>query len=99
MAEVNDNVSRYPSQKISRSRKTKEWGKQCVDWILTNSTIQYSDLARMKANYDLYNGIISKDDFTYVTNPYGIDNKFPARFHNYDVISSKLNLLLGEEIK
>lgn len=99
MTGLDGNVSKYPSQKLPRSKKTKEWGRSCVDWILTNSTIQYVDLARMKANYDLYNGIIDEADFTYVTNPYGIDNKFPARFHNYDIITPKLNLLLGEEIK
>lgn len=99
MIGLQGNVSRYPTQKLPRSKKTKEWGRSCVEWILANSTIQYSDLARMKANYDLYNGIISMDDFKYVTNPYGIDEKFPARFHNYDIITPKLNLLLGEEIK
>lgn len=99
MIGLDGNVSRYPLQKLPRSKKTKEWGRQCVDWILANSTIQNSDLARMKANYDLYNGIISKEDFKYVTNPYGVDNQLPARFHNYDIITPKLNLLIGEEIK
>lgn len=99
MIGLDGNVSKYPLQKLPRSKKTKEWGRQCVDWILTNSTIQHSDLARMKANYDLYNGIISKEDFKYVTNPYGIDSQLPARFHNYDIITPKLNLLFGEEIK
>lgn len=89
----------YPSQKLSRSQKTKEWGRQCVDWILSSSTTSYKEMARMKANYDLYNNIIQEDDFNYVTNPYGVDSEFPARLHNYNIITPKLKLLEGEEIK
>lgn len=96
---LNESTSKYPKQKLPRSKKTKEWGRQCVDWIISNSTITFEDLVRMKANYDLYNGIIDPKDFSYVTSPYGVDNKFPARFHNYDIITPKLNLLKGEEIK
>lgn len=89
-----------PKQKLSRNRKGKDWGIQNVDNIIrmagvSNSSIHSND----KINYDLYNNIIDKTDFTYVTNPYGLADQFPARLNNYNIITSKLKLLEGEEIK
>lgn len=90
----------YPRQKIARSKKTEKWGKECVDWVLsTSSSNDINSIAEIKANYDLYNNIISKDDFKYVTDPYGIDEELPAQMHNYNIITPKINLLSGEEIK
>lgn len=90
----------YPKQKLPRSKKTEKWGKQCVDWVLnasaTNSLPYFKEI---KANYDLYNNIIDHSDFKYVTDPYGIDEELPAKLHNYNIITPKLNLLIGEEIK
>ncbi len=53
----------------------------------------------MQINYNLYNNIIDLDDFKYITNPYGLEEEFPARFNNYNIITPKLKLLEGEEIK
>lgn len=90
----------YPRQKIARSKKNKKWAQACVDWVINAaSTNLYSQHVEVKANYDLYNNLISKDDFKYVTDPYGIDQEFPAKLHNYNIITPKINLLLGEEIK
>lgn len=89
-----------PKQKLSRARKGKDWGIQNVDNIIrmagvTNSALNSKD----RVNYDLYNNIIDKTDFNYVTNPYGLAEQFPARLNNYNIITSKLKLLEGEEIK
>lgn len=90
----------YPKQKISRSKKDKKWGKACVDWILTSAAQNtYTDHIKIKANYDLYNNIIDKDDFKYVTDPYGLGEDSPGKLHNYNIITPKINLLSGEEIK
>jgi len=92
--------SSAPRQKLARSKKTKEWGKQNVENILrlagsNGPTSKTND----KINYDLYNNIIDPLDFTYVTNPYGVNEQFPARLSNYNIITPKLKLLEGEEIK
>ena len=90
-----------PRQKLPRSKKTKEWGIQNVDNIikLAGSTTSVNHFTKDKVNYDLYNNIINRSDFTYVTNPYGIQDEFPARLNNYNIITPKLKLLEGEEIK
>jgi hypothetical protein len=55
--------------------------------------------ARKLVNYKLFNGIIDREDFEYVTNPYGFkEDELPADFQHYDFISPKISLLLGEEI-
>lgn len=90
----------YPKQKLARSKKDKKWGRSCVDWVLqTANTNTYPFYQEIKANYDLYNNIIDKDDFKYVTDPYGIQEEFPAKLNNYNIITPKIKLLEGEEIK
>ena len=93
-----------PRQRISRSKKTKKWGKSVIDNFeklsQTDSYNGRSDNYRKQINYDLYNGKINLEDFEYVINPYGFkENEFPATLQHYDIISPKINLLLGEEIK
>lgn len=90
-----------PRQKLPRSKKNKEWGIQNVNNIikLAGSTTSVNYFTKDKVNYDLYNNIINRSDFTYVTNPYGIQDEFPARLNNYNIITPKLKLLEGEEIK
>ena len=92
----------FPRQQLSRSKKGDNWGKQNVDFIinLSNaSNTRYNSFQKKKINYDLYNNIIDEKDFTYVTNPYGLNEKFPAKLQNYSIITSRLKLLEGEEIK
>ncbi len=96
-----------PRQKLPRSEKDEDWGKQNLDFII--SLTSYTSFGargagrgnyqRMKINYDLYNNIFDKDDFKYVTQPYGVDMEFPAKLENYNIITPKLKLLEGEEIK
>ena len=95
MAEIvnkaHDNVA--PRQKLSRSQKNESWGKQNVDNIikLAGSTSSVSMFSKDKVNYDLYNNIIDPSDFKYVTQPYGaIEDEFPARLNNYNIITPKL---------
>lgn len=100
----NYNNSRYPSQKLPRSKKTKDWGKQSLDYIIGISSFSskgnnHLDHDRMRINYNLYNNIINKDEFTYVTRPYGISEELPARLENFNIITPKLKLLEGEEMR
>lgn len=89
-----------PKQKLSRTSKDKDWGIENVEYIIRLAGLtNYSTGSKDKINYDLYNNIIDKDDFSYVTNPYGLKDEFPARLNNYNIITPKLKLLEGEEIK
>lgn len=109
MSSVTDSTSRptdlptsFPRQQLSRSKKTEDWGRQNVDFIInlaSANSSRYNSYSKKKINYDLYNNIIDEKDFTYVTNPYGLNEKFPARLQNYSIITSRLKLLEGEEIK
>lgn len=97
--EVNNS---FPRQKLSRAKKTDAWGRQNVNFFISLSTTngsRYNSYAKKRINYDLYNNIIDENDFTYVTNPYGLADKFPARLQNYSIITPRLKLLEGEEIK
>ena len=59
-----------------------------------------SEYKRMKTNYDLFNNIINIKDFEYVINPYGSEaGELPANFVNRDIISPKIKVLLGMEMK
>lgn len=89
-----------PKQKIARSKKGKQWGIANVDNIINMAGITNTiHSAKDKVNYDLYNNIIDRSDFNYVTNPYGLAEQFPARLNNYNIITQNLKLLEGEEIK
>ena len=60
-----------PKQKLSRSKKTKNWGKSCIDELekVTYSDISYngrSSRHRKQINYDLYNGVLDQKDFEYI---------------------------------
>lgn len=105
MSDINYNLPySFPRQKLPRSKKDDKWGQQNVDFIIGLSTSHtlsagYNSFAKKQINYDLYNSIINKEDFTYVTNPYGLKEEFPGRLENYNIITPKLKLLEGEEIK
>lgn len=97
-------INDLPRQRIPRSKKTAKWGEAVIDDLeklsYTDSYNGRSTRFRKQINYDLYNGKFHEEDFEYVVNPYGFkENEFPATLQHYDIISPKINLLLGEEIK
>lgn len=103
-------MSQFPNQKLTEKEKIKNYGsienwvKSIYDSIasialVTNKTSS-SNPYEKEVLIDLANGIINKEDFDYVTKPYGnLSPDYPAEFRHYDRISSKLHLLMGEEIK
>jgi hypothetical protein len=103
-------MGQFPNQKLTRKEKIKEYGS-IEQWaeLIFNSITEISTVYNNTDSYnsydkevllDLSNGIITKEDFDYVTKPYGEHSpKYPAEFRHYDRISSKLHLLVGEEIK
>lgn len=93
-----------PRQRLPKSQKTKNWGKSVIDELeklsYTDSYNGRSSRYKKQVNYDLFNGIFNIEDFEYVVNPYGFkENEFPASLQHYDIISPKINLLLGEEVR
>lgn len=48
-------------------------------------------------NYLIYNGQVNQQDYSYITEQYGLT--YPARLVNYPIITPKIDLLVGEEIR
>jgi hypothetical protein len=94
-----------PRQRLSRSQKGKKWGQTCIDELekITYGDINYngrSSRYKKQINYDLFNGRLDQNDFQYILNPFGFnESEFPATMQHYDIISPKIQLLMGEEIK
>lgn len=91
--------SSFPAQKLPLSQKNETWKEMCVDGIIGRETGFNAERERMKTAYDLYNGIFREEDLKYVTNPFKVDDTFPASLQNFNIIRPKINLLLGEESK
>lgn len=85
------------------SEKTDNWKHTCVDAIISREGGSYvngrSRKERMRIDYNLYNGIFDENDLKYVTNPYKVEDGFPAAIQNMNIIKPKVDLLLGEETK
>ncbi len=98
-------LSNFPKQKLPRSQKTEQWGKDCIDAALQfadNDFTRRSPNYRKQRNYNLYNGIFDKADLEYVCNPYGLSSEgleFPANMQYYPVATPIFDLLFGEETK
>ena len=92
-----------PQQRLPLSKKGTEWKQACVDYFesisKTSATGRRTTNYRKLVNYDLFNGRFSKQDLSYVCNPLGIEEEFPATLQHYDIISPAIMLLLGEETK
>lgn len=103
------------SQRLTRKQKEandKAWYKDQIDTLdrssfsnggafgLSGVGSGISEYRKMKINYDLYNGIISKSDFEHVCFPFGKDvGELPVDFTNKDIVSGKIKALLGMEMK
>lgn len=58
------------------------------------------EYTRRKVNYDLFNNQIDDRNFAYVCKPYGAKTgDLPANFKNRDIVSPKIKVLLGMEMK
>ena len=103
---ISRNIDSMPIQKLSMSKKTKEWREANVDYIIgksgftsglgNNGSTKYEE---MQTYYNLYNSIYDEKDLLYVTNPFKQKDGFPATAQDYNIIKPKVDLLLGEETK
>lgn len=96
-------VNTFPIQKLPFSKKTEQWYKDCIDFIIGESSMSNSaslpSKEEMQANYDLYNSIYNEKDLKYVTNPFNVEDGFPAKAQDYNIIRPKIDLLIGEKTK
>ena len=94
------NKNYVPKQKLKRSKKTKQWGKDCVEGYIGQSTFVQDSKSDLLRYYEAYNGELKDTDYNYVTNPYnsaaGKKRNFPAKLRNYNIIKPVIDLLLGE---
>lgn len=103
---MEDNLynSAFPRQKLPLSKKGKKWQEDCVNYIVGegnvtsggNSTSYYGEL---QTYYNLYNSIFDEKDFKSITNPFKVEDGFPATPHDFNIIRPKVDLLIGEETK
>ena len=97
----NKKYSSFPQHFISEKEKTEEW---CDQWI--NAVVGYMSYSESPyknsrvhdiQSYNIYNGHIELNDFKYITEQYGM--AYPARLVNYPIISPKIDLLVGEDLR
>jgi hypothetical protein len=97
-----------PPQKLSEKQKDKAWGEACVRAIANRrdagNGLYRKSRQEMQIAYDLINGKFDPSDVQHVINPTANPvlkkmGGLPAKYQHYDIIASKLNELLGEEIK
>lgn len=103
---MEDNLynSAFPRQKLPLSKKGKKWQEDCVNYIIGegnvtsggNSTSYYGEL---QTYYNLYNSVFDEKDFKSITNPFKVEDGFPATPHDFNIIRPKVDLLIGEETK
>lgn len=94
----------FPRQMLSDRQKNDDWRKQCVAWAANRSFLTYSPITKSciqkRINYDLLEGKLHMPDLQLVLNPYKLDADFiPENIQHYPIMNSKLNVLIGEELR
>jgi len=99
---MNVDTTTFPIQKLPLSKKDTVWKEGSVDAIIARdsgsgyATQWKSD---MMTAYGLYNSEYDEDDLKYVTNPFNVEDGFPAKTQDFNIIRPKIDLLIGEESK
>lgn len=104
MIQIEDNLynTSFPQQKLPLSKKDKDWQKRCVNYIIGEGNTTSAGNASSKEiqiYYNLYNSIFDEKDFKRITNPFKVDDGFPATPQDFNIIRPKIDLLIGEETK
>ena len=104
MSGYNKSINGFPSQKKSKSQKSKKWAKQCVDYG-DNSIGLHDEGVRQSRrnkiiNLNLYNGRIERNELSNYVNP----NRTSASYiyddlPHHPIVVPKIDLLVGEEFK
>ena len=103
---IEDNLynSRFPQQKLPLSKKNEKWQHDCVNYIIGEGNIvsggqTHTKFGELQTYYDLYNSIFDEKDFKKITNPFKVQDGFPATPQDFNIIRPKIDLLIGEETK
>ena len=90
-----------PSMVVSEKEKNDEWCEQVLNsitgYMASGDSTYNSSRSKDIRNYQIYNGELNQADYTYLTEQYGLT--YPARLVNYPIITPKIDLLLGEELR
>ena len=101
---MNTLIAQFPRQKLSDTKKNKDWAKKCIDTaseILSfdNSVIRKSYYNK-QTNYDLRINKINFNDIESTVNVHQLDeNNYQDTFEHIGIGNNKINLLVGEELK
>ena len=98
------NKTSFPIQKLQMSKKNEEWQQASIDYIIGMGEVVSGGMTRsrfeeLQVYYNLYNSIFDEKDLKAVTNPFKVDDGFPATPQDYNIIRPKIDLLVGEETK
>lgn len=106
MVRVEDNLynATFPQQKLPLSKKTEQWQHDCINYIIGEGNVvsgggDKTSLGEMQQYYNLYNSIFDEKDFKRITNPFKVEDGFPATPQDFNIIRPKVDLLIGEETK
>jgi hypothetical protein len=103
MATNNTHSATVPAQKLPMREKGKEWRENNVDAYVARYDFGYTNGSsrkeKMRVSYNLYNSVFDEGDFKHITDPYKVEDGFPATVQNFNIIKTKIDLLLGEETK
>lgn len=101
---MRNNNSVFPCQKLPMSKKDDKWSSATIDYIIGMGEIVSGGMTRsrfeeLQVYYNLYNSIFDEKDLKNVTNPFKVDDGFPATPQDFNIIRPKIDLLIGEETK
>ena len=103
---IEDNIynAGFPQQKLPLKKKDEKWQRDCVNYIIGEGNIvsdgpTHSKFGELQTYYNLYNSIFDERDFKKITNPFKVEDGFPATPQDFNIIRPKVDLLIGEETK
>lgn len=106
MIRIEDNLynSSFPQQKVSIKKKNEKWQHDCVNYIIGEGNVisggqTKTRFGELQTYYNLYNSIFDEKDFKKITNPFKVEDGFPATPQDFNIIRPKIDLLIGEETK
>jgi hypothetical protein len=90
-----------PKQRVSNTEKqTKSWKENNI-WYYSDACKDAIDPIEATKLYNLANGSLNPEDYTFVTNPLNTRKReltgYPGELKNYDIISPNLMSLLGDK--
>ena len=99
-----NNFNGLPPEKLSFTKKNKEWRQKHIDWaenyIWSYDSRVRKPLRNKVINYNLINGRLDMEDLELIVNPNHTKAAYiPDMIQHYPIINSKLNVLAGEESK